>query len=492
MTVSTLSVRLRRSAAALALGIALAGCGGAVNPATGQSEFSLIPESQDYAMGAEAHREVIAEYGGVYENPRVQAFVENIGRRLAQATGRPDIRYTFTLLDSDMVNAFATPGGFVYITRGMLAVAQDEADIAAVMGHEIGHVTARHSASRQTQSVFAQLGAAVLGAVTGSEGLANIAGVGAGAWLAKHSRDDEFQADELGVRYLVGAGYDPGAMSTLLQGLERSSQLEQAMAGGRGGGFDFFSTHPQTPDRIERAERMAAQTGQQGGYRGREEYLRAVDGMTYGENPSQGLVEGTGFVHPELGFRFDVPRGFRIRNAPDKVTATAQDGSAIVFDMEGQARQFGGSMAQYLARGWPRDIPLDDIRPIRMPGGVDAATGTARLQAKGGGRVDARFVAIRTGEGDIYRFRLLTQRLTRDLDAAFLETAASLRPLSAGERSRIRPARLRVVQVRPGDTVQSLAARMNVPDTPVERFLVLNALGQRDQLQPGWMVKVVE
>ena len=264
---------------------------------------------------------------------------------MAASSDQPDAEFTFTLLDSEVPNAFALPGGYVYITRGLLALAETEAEMAGVLGHEIGHVTARHTAQRQTQAtgagVLATLGtiaAAVLGGEVAGQLAQQATGVGAQAYLASYSRDQEFQADDLGVGYMTAAGYDPDAMATFLEKLAAESALDREIAGGDGDPAEsWFATHPRTLDRVQRTADEAKASTNGGGRAGREEYLARIDGLIYGEDPRQGLVRGRQFVHPDLGFAFEAPPGFGLQNTPQAVLARDRAGRLMIFTGAGGA-----------------------------------------------------------------------------------------------------------------------------------------------------------
>ncbi|HET6520277.1 MAG TPA: M48 family metalloprotease [Geminicoccaceae bacterium] len=494
-------MRLKRGvlgAALLAAALTLGGC--TTNPATGGRDFTpFMSPAQERQVGRQQHPQVVAQFGGAQEDPELQAYVERIGRGLAAASELPDLDFTFTVLDTDTVNAFAIPGGYVYVTRGLVALANDEAELAGVIGHEIGHVTARHSAQRQTQSVFAQLGqfgltvlGAVFGGETGAQLGSQVGGLGGLAYVQSYSREQEFEADRLGVRYLTGAGYDPAAMASFLRTLDRDTALRQRLAGGgaaQARDASLFASHPRTMDRVERAiaEVEGATPGE--GRRGRDELLARVDGMLYGEDPGQGLVRDGAFVHPDLRFAFDIPRGFRVQNTPRAVLAQGPRGDIMVFD--GATAPPGRSVRDYLVRDWAGRASLRDVQTLRVDG-MDAAAAATVVQA-GGRRAEALLVAIRHGGERIYRFAFASpDGISRDDLRTYNAAVASFRRLSAEQAGAIRPRRLQVVTVRPGETARDLAGRMAVDRRLAEeQFRVLNGLGPDEEVQPGQRVKLV-
>lgn len=494
----------RRLAGALALPLALAaGLAGCDVAERGQPIAGAPGRTEgEQRVGAQAHQEILQAYGGAYTEGQVDDYVREIGMELAAATPQAGAPWTFTVLDSPVVNAFAIPGGYVYVSRGLVALADDEAELAGVIGHEIGHVVADHSQRRQTRGALAQVGAlaAVLGAAAlGAEGglldLVNQAGaaLGQGA-VASYSRTQELEADELGVRYLAGAGYDPSAQADFLESMRAQSELAAALEGAT---YDpnkvgFFATHPANAERVREAARLAETAGAADGRRQRERFLAAVDGMIYGDSPEQGYVRGTDFIHPELGFRFSTPEGFVIRNSAAQVTAEGPRGAALVFD--GGADP-GGPLTDYIARRWVPALAeagaVGELRRVERVtiGGREAAQAYLPVNTRGG-RMLAQLTAIRAGDG-IYRFFGVAPPNDERLLTALDRAAESWRPLSPAEARAAQPLRLRVVEARSGDTVESLARRMAFDRLAVERFRVLNDLGPGEAVRPGERVKLV-
>jgi predicted Zn-dependent protease len=486
----------RRNWRALALMAALllplaTGC--SVNPATGRQSFTgCLSEADERQIGAENHPVILQEFGGEYEDPQLKAYVNEIGQKLAASSDRPNVRYTFTVLDSPVVNAFAVPGGYIYVTRGLVALAQNQAELAGVVAHEIGHIAAKHTNERYCRALVAQLGIFGLGAATGSNAIAEAANLGAAIYLQSYSRDQEFEADLLGVRYLGRGAYDPNAMSTFLATLLESSRLDAALAGrpGTADQFSIFQTHPRTADRVQRAVQQAA--GAQPvtpASATREAYLDHIDGILYGDDPEEGFIRGRRFAHPVLRFEFTVPDGFTLFNSSTAVIASGPNNSVIQFDREPQPQQTG-DMQRYIREQWASGIQLADLDPITV-NGLDAAIGEARVATNAGQR-DAWLVAVRWNQSTIYRFVLLAQpgQLGAFRDG-FNRTLQSFRPLSASEAAALKPQRIEIVTVGSGDTVESMAARMPFSDYRVERFRVLNALPANATLTPGQRVKIV-
>jgi predicted Zn-dependent protease len=467
----------------------LSGC--SVNPATGESSFTgLMSESDEVRIGRENHAKVMAEFGGPYDNPELERYIDSLGQLLARSSDRPNLQYTFTVLDSPVVNAFATPGGYIYITRGLLALANTEAEVAGVLAHEIGHVAARHAAERQGQAVLASIPAIFAGILTGSDAVAGMVGQGGTAYLQSYSRDQEYQADLLGVRYLSRTNYDPYGMASFLSQLQSNDRLDSLLAGKPelADQYSMMSTHPRTADRIQRAIQEAGGTQVSNPISERDLYLSKIDGMLYGEGAAQGFIRDRRFLHPTLRFAFEVPPGFHMINSSDAVIAQRADGGTILFSAAPQ--NGGSSMRQYLTDEWAPRLSLADAETIDV-NGMDAATGSDRLDTKSGER-DIRLVAIRHPSGHIYRFIFLTKpELTSALARELQLTTYSFRSLSAAEAAKLRPQSIRVVAVRSGDTVGSFAKRMAFADHQEERFRVLNGLEPGEQLVAGQRVKII-
>ncbi|MCW5698469.1 MAG: M48 family metalloprotease [Rhodospirillales bacterium] len=477
----------------LPLLIFVAGC--AVNPATGDRQFMLMSSAAEQKLGAEEHPKLVSQFGGRYEDADLTRYVEHVGASLAAVTEAPDIPFTFSLLDNETVNAFALPGGYVHITRGLLALADNEAELAGVLAHEIGHVVARHTAERYSQSIGAGLLATVVGAAGSAAGvpIGDLAATGAQAFVQSYSRDQELEADELAVRYLRRAGYDPQGMATFLRKLEANTRLEATLAGDPAAAdrFNIMASHPRTADRVQQAIVLAAGGDVTGARIGREDYLKRIDGILYGENPKQGVQIGREFLHPTLRIAFLVPPGFSITNTPGAVIAKSPRGAMVVFDMEHPERASQvDDMVTYVDRGIGAKLHFKNLESIAV-NGMAAATGAALVRGQRGA-VDLRVVAIRERQDRIYRFAFLSSpAVTGSLASDFKDTTYSFRQLSGREAARIKPLRVKVIPVHAGDTAEILAAQMPFSNYRVERFRTLNGLDRHQPLAPGETVKTI-
>lgn len=458
---------------------------------TGQARPITAQERQ---QGNQTHPSLLNEYGGAVTG-RQATYVESIGRRIATQSGLSATpgAFTVTLLNSPADNAFAIPGGYVYVTRNLVALMNDEAELAAVMGHEVAHVAARHSRKRQSRAQRNAIGGTILqgiiGAVAGNSALGSLLGRGVGTVAQLDtlgfSREQETQSDDLAGRYLARAGYDPLALSTMLTSLADQTGLQQSLSGRAQSVPRWASTHPDPGSRVRRAEAQAAQVGATTRQRNRDAFLAAIDGMMYGDDPAQGLVEGTRFSHPTLGVAFDAPQGFSLQNGADAVTITGQ-GAQGQFG----AARFSSSLDQYIAQ------------VLRGLGATGSGVAAERTSVNG---IPAAYTQVRAQSGQtpvdvtVFAYQLsptqavhfVTLAAAGQGPGALEPVFGSLRRISRAEAAAIRPRFVRVATVRAGDTPQSLSARMAYPEAKLERFLVLNRLDPGAPLRPGDKVKLV-
>lgn len=309
--------------ACLILTLLIASC--AVNPVTGRRELSLISESQEISLGEETDKEIRIQYG-IYDDSSLEKYVKQVGERLAPYTHRPHLVYHFSVLDSPVVNAFALPGGYVYVTRGILALMNSEAELAVVLGHELGHINARHSIRRLSKLLFVQLGLSVGGALSDTFAkISGVASVGIQLLFLKYSRDDEREADRLGVEYSRKVGFNPGEMVNFFTSLQRLGDLSQgaSLPG-------FLSTHPLTRERIQNVKGMLRAEDQSLLVR-QQSYLDQIDNLVFGDDPRQGYVEKSTFYHPQLRFSFSFPEEWELKNTPSQVVLSSKDGDAAVI-----------------------------------------------------------------------------------------------------------------------------------------------------------------
>jgi predicted Zn-dependent protease len=431
------------------------------------------------------HARILASYGGVYENPPLHAMISKMVDRLVAASERPNLKYEVTLLNSPAINAFALPNGHLYVTRGLIALANDKAELASVLAHEMGHVIARHAAIREEQARQAALVSHVVSDVLSDPQMGALALAKSKLALASFSRAQEFEADGIGVGISARAGFDPYGASRFLTDMERNADLKSAGHGGETYAPDFLSAHPSTPQRVKNALSNARQfSGPGTGERDRNEYLADLNGMVFGEDPSEGFVRGRRFLHPKLGFTFLAPAGFTLDNTAQAVLGLkAGGGEAMRLDVVTVPAE--QSLPAYLNSGWMENVDPGSVAEFTV-NGFPTATATAK-----GRQWSFRLFAVRFGS-DVYRFIFAAKNMTAQADHAFRESILSFRRMSLKESREIKPLRVKVVTVGAHDTAARLARHMAVSDHALERFRVLNGLGPHDRVKPGEKVKTVE
>nr|WP_298688247.1 M48 family metalloprotease [uncultured Dongia sp.] len=473
----------------------VSGCMQATSPATGRTFSTSISEADEAKIGADEHPKILKEFGGAYaEKPALNTYIDSVGQFVAATSERQDVKYTFTVLDSADINAFALPGGYIYITRGLLALAVNEAEVAGVLGHEVGHVTARHTAERMGQQQQAQgwltAGTLLAGIFGGQQGADIVGGLGseiAANKLGEYSQGQEFEADTLGVRYLKRATYDPQAMATFLSALNADTHLEARLAGdeSKADAHSMKQSHPRTADRVQQAIN-AAGPPVPGGMIARNEFLTKIDGIMWGDNPKDGVVQGRDFIHPGLRFAFTAPPGFKLKNQPSAVIGQGENG-AMVFDM---APDGTSDLLTYVQTQWQPKAKIEGAQRITI-NGMEAATGIAQ------GSVNEqpatfRLIAVRFPDNHVYRFLYAAPKQSfASMDSQFGASANSFRQISASEAGGFKAKRIKVVTVQAGDTVESLGAKMQLDEAKVDWFKVINRLDQGQPLEAGQMVKIV-
>ena len=500
MNDSKIAAMTRRGtgAAALVAAFGLAGCG-ALPGGIGQPIDPLAIETatsmtaQERQEGAKAHPQLLQEFGGTYQGPQA-AYVSRVGQTIAVQSGLSNARQDFTvsLLDSPVNNAFAISGGYVYVTRNLVALMNDEAELAGVLGHEVGHIAGRHSAERQSAAqrsgLFGLLTTVIGGAIGGvADSFGRLLAQGSGLYTLRFSRNQELEADALGVRYLAGAGYDPSALSTMLTSLALQTDLE-ARAQGRDARSlpEWASTHPDPGARVANARELATRVGAVGGNRNEQAFKAAIDGMLYGDSPAQGIIEGNEFRHPELRLAFRVPQGFAMQNGSSAVSISGNGGQGqfTMAPYAGNLEAYVGQALRTIAGN--QQVTATPVRRTTV-NGIPAAFTTARATTQQG-QVDVTIFAYEFASNRAYHFVTLTPA---GRSAAFEPMFGSVRRLTTTEAAAIKPRRIDVVTVRAGDTVQSLASRMAYDTLRLERFLVLNRLSSGTTLRPGQTVKIV-
>ena len=463
----------------------------AVTPALAQRARYLSP--QDVAEAQRQHPAMVQELGGAETGPRA-AYVESVGRRIGTVSGvaNPGQALHFTMLNSPVENAFSVPGGYVYITRQLMTLMGDESQLAFALGHEVGHIAANHAhireqyARRNPLGVFGQ----IVGRIFGPSIFSNVISARARLDSLSFSREQEYQADTLGLRYLIAAGYDPAGAASLLSSLSRETALEARLQGKSNRQTpEWARTHPLSENRMQRALAEARATGRLGmGLRNRDVFLGQLEGVYVGDDPAQGLIDGPLFTHPDLRIQFRVPPGYLMSNGAAAVTISGSAGKA-----QFGGGRYAGSLENYIVRVFQEltrgqmQVSIPPPQRINI-NGMPAAITTTRV-GTGSGVIDATVVAYQWDAQRIYHFVMLTAGGSGV--GPFAPMINSLRRVSAQEAAAIRPRVIHVVTAQRGDTVQSLASRMAYRDYQLDRFLVLNGLTASSTLTPGQKLKLV-
>ncbi|MFI5178529.1 MAG: M48 family metalloprotease [Vicinamibacterales bacterium] len=475
--------RLRICVAAAGIAMAAA-C--ATNPATGQRQFSLMSEDQEIQIGREQDAQVRKEMG-VYADREVQQYVSDVGQQLAQSSERPNLPWHFTVVDVPAINAFALPGGYIYITRGILPFLQDEAELAGVMGHEIGHVTARHAAQQYSRSTGAGIGL-LLGSlfVPQARPFAELGQSGLGLMFLKNGRDEEAQADGLGVKYAARAGWDPSGVPHMLTTLARIEETSDNK-----GVPNWLQTHPQPEDRVQRVQ-AAVRQAEAGATRfstDRDGYLKRLDGLVYGDDPNNGVVRGSRFLHATLRFALDFPAGWDVRNGQTQVVAKEAGGGAFVV-MQPVPRAAGRTIEDVALRSMEGAgfHALDGER--RTVNTLDAYVGRYQGSIKDMGRVTIRAAHIEHDRTVYLVAGVAAEQAFAGVDPVLEKSVSSFRPLTRAEAEGVRPNRIDFYTARQGDTWQAIAERQGGLAKP-STLAIMNGHPVDDQPRAGERVKVV-
>lgn len=482
------SSRLVKVFALTLISVGLAGC---ITASDLESEFapSSNPQTVDQLqlndkraeIGAKQHPKIVASYGGEYRNVNASKMIARIVGVLTTVSENPIQSYRITILDSPTVNAFALPGGYLYLTRGLLALANDEAEIAAVISHEMAHVIANHGIQRQKQQDAALIAGQVVSEILSGNLSTSSVLARNKLRLAAFSRQQELQADEIGIRMLAQAGYDPDASVRFLKSLENYSAFNTEDQSSSG--LSFLSSHPSTPKRRSAAQKYADQFASASATTtNRAKFTRDINGLTFGDNAQHGYVRGNTFLHRDLGIRFDVPESFTIDNTSDAVLANGPNEVATQFDAVDI--KTGSTLDTYINDGWIKG--LDPTSIVRTTiNGLPALT--ARAQAD---RWIFDVTLIQYGEF-YYRFLTAVPKTKARYLLIAKDIAGSFRALSQAEIANLRPLRIRTVQVKSGDTISSIAAKMLGTNRKIELFRVLNALQPGAALAQGSIVKII-
>jgi len=462
----------------------------AVNPVTGKKELMLLSKDQEIALGATSHPSVMASFGA-YQDEAIQRFISEKGQQMARVSHRPELDYNFEVLDSPVVNAFALPGGYVYFTRGILAHFNNEAEFAGVLGHEIGHVTARHGAQQYSTQILMQ--GALIGGMILSEDFAQYAGIasqGLGLLMLKFGRDDESQSDRLGVEYSTAIGYDAHEMAGFFNTINR-------LSGGDNGGIPtFLSTHPNPVDRFRKENEYASEWQQKQNVPrsnlevGRDSYLRMIDGLVYGNDPRQGYVENSVFYHPDLKFQFPVPQGWQYQNMASMVQMAPEGGQAVLNFTIAKQKTLDEVDAAFTNNN--NAMQILDRQRISVNGMPALAYIVQQTDQQNGQIIRGLIYFIQYGDL-IYEFSGLSYAESfNTYRNTFENVMSNFRQLTDQSKINVTPERVRIKTVPRNATLQATLQSFGVPNDRLEELSILNGMELNEQVTRGMLIKVVE
>jgi predicted Zn-dependent protease len=483
----------------------LPGCATVQNPVTGKTEHTVMDERSEMAEGAKAHPQILAEFGE-YKDPKLQAYVNEVGQRLAKASHRPELDWHFTVLDTPDVNAFALPGGYVYVTRGIMAYMHSEADLAGVIGHEIGHVSARHGSQRATREQTAGIGvlaATLLGVVLEAGGLPGAAsaasqasqGLAAG-YVAKYSRGQESQADKLGAEYLSRVNYDPHNMVDVIKVLENQERFaaDQARAEGhaaRQGGSDWLASHPSNEQRLRDITEIANQYQAKASYgdEGHDRYLQAIDGVSFGDSSEQGVTRGRNFYHEPLGIALTAPPGWKIQNSAQALALVNGEGNAAVI-VKAVPPQAGTTHEEIIRNAVKPDSgKVEHLTFNGLP--ATHFSGTVKNQSGQSQVVELTLVTGPANKNYVFIYGAKDKQSLQRAFPQIREAESSFRAMTAADREAARPWKLKSVPYPAGGFAE-LAKHSPLTTNAEQQLRLLNGVYGGGDPKPGQLVKVVE
>ena len=478
----TKSFRLIVLGVALILFLSSGSC--AVNPVSGGPELMLLSESDEIQLGKQTDVEVRKQYG-VYEDQKLNAYLNDMCQRLARVSHRPNLPYKFEMVDASVVNAFAVPGGYLYFTRGILANLNSEAELAGVMGHELGHITARHSAQQYSRAQLAQFGVLVGGLFLG-DAVSGIAQLGVGMLFLSFSRDNERQADQLGVEYASKAGYDGKELAGFFETLERMNPGSD-----RSGLPGWFSTHPSPEDRVVAVRKEASEWQQKLGNRdlkvNRDVYLRHIDGLVYGDDPRQGYALDGIFYHPDMKFQFPVPADWKLNNTQSQVQMINENKDGGMIFSIATAQSPKEAAAKFTQANGASVLASDSL----TVGGFPAHRLVCDVRGQSGAiRVLSYFIQK---DKSIFYFHGLSAPSVFDKHLnTFERTMRGFKELSDPKKINVKPDRIRVRTTKAGGTVESSLRSMGIPKDDLDDTALLNGMGLEESLPANTLIKVVE
>jgi len=461
------------------------------NNATGNRQLVILSQEKENNIGAREHPKVIKAFGGIYNNKILQNYIDRIGKKVALNSEFPNIRWTFTILDTPLVNAFALPGGYIYITRGLLSLANDEAEVASVLGHEIGHVTARHTAERHAKSTFSNIGLEVLDIIVGQPIVSNLANIGLQGVLSSFSRSQELEADKLGIRYIRKSHYDPYGSVRFLKRLD--SLVKISSENNKNFINSIFATHPKTLDRAEYTKFLSDNSGDNLNNKNRENYLNAIDRMVYGESSKHGVVKNNQFLHLDLNFTFSVPAGYSLVNNDNAVISHNSDNEVVVI-FDGMNNDEGITLREIIEANVGRSRIIN-YEELSINNRLAISVEDRNLVNYNGSKFYRKVFLIKWNEAKVWRFSILiTPNLKNKYTLESDSIPKSLNSLSIKEKKLAQPKYIKILKVEVSDTIEYMSQQMAVLKNKKELFCLINGLECNDEdnaLKNGSLIKMI-
>ena len=460
----------------------------AKNIATGERQLVILSTEEENNIGAREHPNIIRSFGGIYNNEALKNYISNLGNKIASNSEMPNIRWTFTILDNPLVNAFALPGGYIYVTRGLLSLANDEAEIASVIGHEIAHVTARHTAQRHAKSTLSSVGLDLLNIVVGQPLLTNVANIGLQGVMSAFSRSEELEADKLGIRYIIKSKYDPGGSYRFLNRLNELTKVSAKTD--RDIISSIFATHPKTIDRIKASK--SSVKNNEDFTKNRKIYLDAIDGMIYGDNSQHGIIKDNQFYHLELNFSFLTPKNYKIINNKNNVIAFNKNKEVVII-FDGLLNEEELSLLE-LAESYYLRSNINSYKKIIIDNKTSIVFEENKIIKYEGNEYVRKTYLINWPNNRVWRFSLLLKPQSKmEYIGEADKIAKSIHELSEEEKIIGRPKFISILKTKKGDTPLLLSKRMALDKNQLEIFLIMNGLTleSNDQIAEGTLIKMI-
>lgn len=473
---------------------ALTSC--ALNPVTRRPDLVFSSEKSEIERSKQVHPLLLQQFGGVYEDTKLQQYVNEVGQRAAKVGERPELQYSFTVLDSEDINAFTTGGGYVYITRGIMNYLNSEAELQAVLGHEIGHINARHPVRQQTQSTLTGIGAVAVGIFTGSGDLAGLANYAGAALVTGYGRDMELEADRLGAQYLEDTGLSPDHMIDVVRLLKNQElfEVQRAREENRKPRIyhGVFATHPDNDQRLREVVKAAKKLNSQGDQidPGRERYMQAVDGLPMGTSRAQGVLKGNRFYHANMGFTVAFPSGWTVENRADRLMAISPNKDSVL-QMQTEAPPPNTDPKTFLSRRLAQ-FSAGQGESIEI-NGLKGYTAVVRSMKTDFGVVPARFVVIYYNNlAYIFAGASKSSRNVPNADALFMSATRTFRRLKSNEFAKAEPYKIKTIRATEKTRIADLAAASPLKEYPAETLRLLNDLYPDKEPKPGQLIKIVQ